>query len=148
MSQTVSKILIGAIVALAVIGFADSTFLFAKRIVGTPIPCMLGFSGCDDVAKSSYSVMLGIPLALYGMVFYLFIGALALLYADTKKVLFAKLLLGATAIGFLMSAYFIYVQGFLIKAFCVWCVISAIISTALFALGIALQRTLPTPEKE
>lgn len=148
MPSTISKVLIGAIVLLALIGFADSTFLFAKRIVGTPIPCVLGFTGCDEVAKSPHSVLFGIPLSALGTVFYLAIGIIALLYADTKKVLFAKLLLGATTMGFLMSGYFIYVQGFLIKAFCIYCVISAIISTALFALGIALHRTLPTPVKD
>lgn len=145
MPPTVSKFLIGAIIALALIGFGDSAFLLAKRIVGAPIPCILGFTGCDEVAKSEYSVLFGIPLAAYGVAFYLTIGILGLLYADTKKFLFAKLILGATALGFLMSAYFIYVQGFIIKAFCVYCVISAIISTALFALSVTMYRKLISP---
>jgi uncharacterized membrane protein len=140
MSAGISKFLISAIIALALIGFADSTFLFAKRIAGTPIPCVLGFTGCDEVAKSPYSTLFGVPLAALGVAFYLAIGILTITYADTKKILFVKLLLGATAIGFLMSAYFIYVQAFLIKAFCMYCVISAVISTALLALGITLYR--------
>lgn len=127
--------LIGSIIALSLFGFADATFLFAKRIAGAPIPCVLGFTGCDEVAKSPYSVLFGIPLSLYGMVFYLTIGALALLYADMKKLLFAKLLLGAALLGFSMSLYFLYIQGFVIKAFCIYCVISACISAVLFVLA-------------
>lgn len=142
MSKIIPTSLFVLVIVLALIGFADSTFLFAKRLSGGPIPCVLGFTGCDTVSKSPYSVLFGIPLSVYGMVFYLSIGILGVLYLDTKKVLFARLLLPATALGFLSSAYFIYVQKFLIQAFCVYCVISAIISTILFCLGILVYRKL------
>ena len=134
--------LLVVIIVLALIGFADSTFLLAKRLSGGPIPCVLGFTGCDTVSKSPYSVLFGIPLSAYGMVFYLGIGILGLLYLDTKNALFARLLLPATALGFAMSVYFIYVQKFLIKAFCVYCILSAIISTILFCLGLLVHRKL------
>lgn len=135
-------ILIGFIIAFAFIGFADSTFLLAKRLSGGPIPCVLGFTGCDEVSKSPHSVLFGIPLSAYGMVFYLAIGALGILYLDTKKYIFARLILLATTLGFLMSLYFIYVQKFLIGAFCVYCILSAIISLVLFVLGITLYKKL------
>lgn len=144
MSKSIPTLLFWIVVALALIGFADSTFLLAKRVSGGPIPCVLGFTGCDTVSKSPYSVFLGIPLATYGMVFYLAIGLLTLLYIDTKKVLFARLILPATALGFLMSAYFIYIQKFLIGAFCVYCVFSALISTILFGIGVVIHRKLKT----
>ncbi|MHB1117936.1 MAG: vitamin K epoxide reductase family protein [Minisyncoccota bacterium] len=142
MAKIIPPFLIVLVIVLALIGFADSTFLLAKRLTGGPIPCVLGFTGCDTVSKSPYSVLFGIPLSAYGMVFYLAIGILALLYLDTKKALFAHLLIPATALGFFMSAYFIYVQKFLIKAFCVYCILSAIISTVLFCLGIAIYKKL------
>lgn len=141
MANPVSKILIGLVITLALIGFADSTYLLAKRLSGTPIPCFIT-SGCDAVSKSPHSVLLGIPLAGYGVVFYLAIGILALLYADTKSVIFARLLLLATAFGFISSAYFIYVQKFLIGSFCVYCIVSALISTILFGLGISIYKKL------
>ncbi len=141
MVNPVPKILIGFVITLALIGFADSTFLLAKRMSGGPIPCFLG-TGCDIVSKSPHSVFLGIPLATYGIVFYLVIGLLALLYLDTKKAIFARLLLPATALGFIASAYFIYVQKFLIGAFCIYCIASAIISTILFGIGIIIHRKL------
>ncbi len=140
MNKVLPTSLVVLVIVLALIGFADSTFLLAKRLSGGPIPCVLGFTGCDTVSKSPYSVLFGIPLSAYGMVFYLGIGVLGLLYLDTKNALFARLLLPATALGFAMSAYFIYVQKFLIKAFCVYCILSAIISTILFCLGAIIYR--------
>ncbi|HBB43953.1 MAG TPA: hypothetical protein DCZ83_00995, partial [Candidatus Yonathbacteria bacterium] len=128
-----------AIIALALVGFTDSAFLLAKRVSGAPIPCFIT-SGCDTVSKSPYSVMFGVPLAAWGVLFYLGIGFLALLYMDTKNLLIAKLIPIATTLGFISSAYFIYVQKFLIKAFCIYCILSAIVSTILFALGIIIWR--------
>lgn len=134
-------LLIGVILGLSLLGFADSLFIFIEKTLGGPIPCFAG-TGCDTVANSPYSKLFGIPLAVYGMAYYLAVGFITLLYLDTKKVLFARLILPITGVGFLMSLYFIYVQKFLIGAFCVYCVISAIISTALFATGMASRKVL------
>lgn len=142
MNKVIPTSLVVLVVVLALIGFADSIFLLAKRLSGGPIPCVLGFTGCDTVSKSPYSVLFGIPLSAYGMVFYLGIGVLGLLYLDTKNALFARLLFPVTALGFLASVYFIYIQKYLIKAFCVYCILSAIISTILFCLGVTIYRKL------
>lgn len=129
------------IIVLALIGFTDSAFLLAKRISGAPIPCFIT-SGCDTVSKSPYSVLFGVPLSAWGVIFYLGTGFLALLYLDTKNLLVAKLIPLATTIGFLSSLYFIYVQKFKIGAFCIYCILSAIISTALFVCGIRIWQKL------
>lgn len=129
------------IIALSLIGFTDAAFLLAKRISGAPIPCFIT-SGCDTVSKSPYSVMFGVPLAAWGMLFYLGTGFLSLLYMDTKSLLVAKLIPLATLLGFLSSAYFIYIQKFKIGAFCIYCILSAIVSTILFALGAAVYKKL------
>lgn len=139
MRSLTSNIILGSIIALALIGFADSTYLLAKRISGTPIPCFIT-SGCDTVSQSPYSVLFGIPLSMWGIVFYLAIGILALLYLDTKNHLVLKLIPFATTLGFLSSLYFLYVQKFKIGAFCIYCIVSAIVATLLFALGLLIWR--------
>ena len=144
MNKVLPTPLIILVIVLALIGFADATFLLAERISGAIIPCFIT-TGCDVVSKSPYSVLFGIPLSAYGMVFYLGIGILGLLYLDTKNALFARLILLITTLDFLASAYFIYVQKFLIKAFCIYCILSAIISTILFCLGMTIYRKLTTP---
>ncbi|MEK7568853.1 MAG: vitamin K epoxide reductase family protein [Patescibacteria group bacterium] len=137
MQSRIPSWILWSIIALSLIGFTDSAFLLAKRLSGAPIPCFIT-SGCDAVSKSPHSVMFGIPLSAWGVIFYLGIGFLALLSWDTKKEIFAKLLAVATALGFLSSLYFIYVQKFLIGQFCIYCILSAVVSTVLFALGIAV----------
>lgn len=133
--------LIWSILILALIGFTDAAFLFAKRLSGGPIPCFIT-TGCDEVSKSPYSVMFGVPLSLWGVLFYLGTGFLALLYADTKNLFVGKLIPVATTLGFLSSCYFIYVQKFLIGAFCIYCLLSAFVSTILFILGMIFLKKL------
>ena len=145
MNSRLSTFLVGAILFFAFIGFADSSYLLAKRIAGGPIPCVLGFIGCDTVDKSPYSVFLGIPLSAYGVAFYLAIGILSILYLDTKRVIFARLILPIATLGFISSLYFVYLQAFIIKAFCIFCLISAGVSAVLFTLAILAYRKLSSP---
>lgn len=134
MHSKIPNWIIWTIIALSLVGFTDAAFLLAKRISGAPIPCFIT-SGCDTVSKSPHSILFGVPLSAWGVLFYLGTGFLALLYMDTKNILVAKLIPIATLFGFLSSLYFMYVQKFLIGAFCVYCILSALVSTALFLLG-------------
>lgn len=129
------NIVLWAIIALSLVGFTDAAFLLAKRLSGTPIPCFIT-SGCDTVSQSPYSVMFGVPLSAWGVLFYLGTGFLALITLTTKNILATKLIPLATTLGFLSSCYFMYVQKFLIGAFCIYCIVSAVISTILFVLGL------------
>lgn len=129
------------IVGLALVGFTDAAFLLAKRISGAPIPCFIT-TGCDTVSKSPYSVMFGVPLSAWGVLFYLGIGFLALLYMDTKNLLIAKLIPVVITLGFLSSVYFMYIQKFKIGAFCIYCILSAVVSTILFVLGLMVYQKL------
>lgn len=141
MQSQIPNIILWALIVLALIGFTDSAYLLAKRISGAPIPCFIT-SGCDTVSKSPYSVLFGVPLSAWGVIFYLGIGFLAILYIDTKNLLVAKLIPFATTLGFLSSLYFIYVQKFLIGAFCIYCILSAIVSTLLFVFGVVVYRNI------
>ena len=141
MQSRIPSYILWALVALALIGFTDSAFLLAKRVSGAPIPCFIT-SGCDTVSKSPYSILFGVPLAAWGVIFYLGIGFLTLLYVDTKSLVVAKLIPVATALGFLSSAYFVYIQKFKIGAFCVYCILSALVSTLLFVLGVTIWKKL------
>ena len=141
MQSHIPNWILWTVIALALIGFTDSAYLLAKRMSGAPIPCFIT-SGCDTVSKSPYSVLFGVPLSAWGMLFYLGIGFLALLYMDTKNLLIGKLITVATTLGFFSSAYFIYIQKFKIGAFCIYCILSAVVSTILFAFGIIIWRKL------
>lgn len=141
MQSRIPNWLPGTIVAVSLVGFSDCVYLLAKRVAGGPIPCFIT-TGCDTVSNSAYSVLFGIPLVAWGILFYLTVGFLTLLYWDTKKEIFLRLVSAATVIGFIMSTYFVFLQAFVIKAFCVYCLGSAATSTTLFVLGMIILRKL------
>ncbi|HSR89131.1 MAG TPA: vitamin K epoxide reductase family protein [Candidatus Udaeobacter sp.] len=115
-------------------GFIDATYLAAKHFLGTPIPCSI-LKGCEQVTTSQYSSLFGIPVALLGSIYYLTILVLAAIYFDSRKPAVLKLLACLTPFGFLASLWFVYLQIFIIKAICLYCMTSAATSTLLFIIG-------------
>lgn len=122
---------------VSLLGFADATYLTVKHYTGSTIPCTITH-GCDVVTNSVYSEILGVPVALLGSAFYIVTFALVFFAMDQRSM---KLLRAAglfTLVGFLSSLWFLFAQAFLIKAFCQWCLGSALTSTILFVLGFIL----------
>lgn len=126
-------------VLLSFIGLADATFLYAKRVSGTPLVCDI-LEGCNIVANSPHSVLFGIPLSLLGAIFFGgMVCATALLfssYSNRTRLFF----FGWSCVGILFSLYFLYVQAFLIGAWCVYCLVSAGTTFGLFFVAFALWR--------
>lgn len=144
----ISNFFISAILLVSFLGFADASYLSIKYFVGTPLPCSV-LKGCEEVTTSHYSKIIGIPVALLGSFYYLTIFALVFSYlikslsfdkSDkvdsemSKKTLmiFARL----TVVGLAASLWFVYLQLFVIKAICLYCMFSASTSVTLFVFGI------------
>jgi uncharacterized membrane protein len=136
-----------AIMALALIGLADTGYLTAHKLFGTPLKCGVS-SGCETVANSVYSSVFGVPLSLIGMLFYItmFFGALVYREFGLTKILKAVSYLSIVSI--LTSAWLVSAQLFIIHAVCIYCMVSAVISLILVNLGIHVLLTLrkPTPQ--
>lgn len=126
-------IVIGILI-IAFIGFFDAVYLTTNHYSGTVAPCFIT-GGCDQVTTSSYSKILGIPVALLGALYYLSVLFLGMLYAQKRNFLTFKLLHFLTYFGFAFSLWFIYVQAEIIGAWCVYCLLSAATSTLLFILS-------------
>ena len=127
-----------AFIAVSFAGFLDAAFLTLEHFLNRIPPC--GFNGCEVVTASAYSAIFGVPVALLGAIYYflMFVGAI---FAWQKGSDYYFRLLGrATWIGFLTSLWFIYVQLFVINAFCIYCIFSALTSTTLFILGMDWRR--------
>lgn len=127
--------ILAAFLCISAIGFADAVYLTITFLTNSPIACGR-FGGCDAVAGSGYATIFGAPVAMLGAMYYLLVLVLSLLYLDTKKMLFLTLAALLTPIGFLASIYFVSLQLFVINAICVYCMVSAGTSTALFLIGI------------
>lgn len=120
-------------------GFADATYLTTQHYLGLPVACSI-LEGCEQVTTSPYSLIFGIPVALLGSIFYLTILILSVIYLDSKKIKFLNLITKITPFGFLASLYFVYLQIFVIKAICLWCMGSAITTTLLFIFSLVFLR--------
>ncbi|MBI3887756.1 vitamin K epoxide reductase family protein [Candidatus Microgenomates bacterium] len=112
-------------------GIWDTVYLtyehFANIIPPCPAHSVLGsFVDCGRVLQSSYATILGFPVALIGLGYYIFL----LVILRFKP----KLMLLITPMALLASLYFLYLQLFVIKAICIYCTFSGLINLVLFIL--------------
>jgi len=128
--------LLSLLLLLTFLGLADAWYLAQAALDGTALACSIqgleSLDGCNQVAQSAYSQFLGLPLALYGVGFYaaLFVIA-AMLFVVPKRALYrAAIVLGS--IGLILSAYFVFLQVFVIKALCIYCLASMLIALLIF----------------
>ncbi|MCS7173915.1 MAG: vitamin K epoxide reductase family protein [Armatimonadetes bacterium] len=117
---------------LAAAGFLLSGYLwFATGGVELPL-CPAG-GGCQVVQSSPYAYLFGVPLPVYGLVYY---GTLLVLSGwGTDPALRWQLARLVSAAGSAASVVFLGVQRFVLQTFCPLCVLSALLSFALFGLS-------------
>ncbi len=132
--------LIVLVLILSFLGVADSWYLYQSAITDTALSCDLGsgFDGCNIVAQSPYSRLFDIPLGLYGVGFFALTFVLAASLSVVSSRRLYQALLGVSAFGVFASAVFMYIQFVLIKALCIYCILSAGIAVLLFVLSLAL----------
>ena len=123
--------------AVSFLGFIDASYLTAKHYMGTALTCAL-FEGCDVVTTSKYSEVLGVPVSLVGSVYYLSVFIFVAYYLDSQKLRSLALAAYASMAGFAASLGFIYIQVFVLKALCIYCLFSALTSTLLFIAGVSM----------
>lgn len=142
MQQTVNPFLNRAVFVFSLLGLMVAGYLWYMHANPADIPCG-GSHGCETVANSPYArfpVGWGLPVAAYGALGYLAITALAFTrtlpsLAVRDKKLLGFILLGA-AFGVVASLYLTYLEFFVIRAICRWCVGSQFI--ILIVAGLAL----------
>jgi uncharacterized membrane protein len=128
-----------AFLVIALIGFADSTFLAFEHYKGVTPPCSI-VEGCEEVTTSKYSAIGPVPIALLGSLYYLAILVLTTAYLDSRKEILIRLAAYLAFSGFAVSLILIYLQLFVIHAICLYCMGSATTSTILAGLGIKIIR--------
>ena len=127
---------------LAFIGVFVSTYLTLYKFgyIGS-LQCAVG--SCETVNTSRWATFFGLPVAAWGLGFY--VSALALVvvgiqerYADSRALSLA--LVALTGWGVLFSGWLTYLELFVIDAICIWCVTSAVIVLVMFAVSVAEYR--------
>ena len=129
-------ILYAAVAIVSVVGLADATYLTVQALTGETLSCG-GSPDCFRVLGSSYAKIGGIPVAMLGALAYFsaftFATFAAFGYARASK--FLALMVGMM---FLSTLWLLYVQAFLLHAYCRYCLFSAAITFLIAGLLIAV----------
>ncbi len=124
-------------ILLAILGAVDSAYLLWLKLSGQVAACQ-GIGDCEAVNSSRYAEMGGIPVALFGLLAYLLI--LLLFSMELKFPEWQDGLLLATfgiaLAGTLYSFYLTYLEIFVLKAICPFCVVSAVIIIVILMISI------------
>ncbi len=128
----------GAVALLSLLGLADAIYLTIEHVTGQSVRCTI-IAGCSEVLSSSYAVVAGIPLAAIGAAAYFGVFSLATLAAFGYRVA-GTLLTPLIVAMFLVSLWLIYLQAFVIRAFCQFCLISAAVTTCLLIVMVIVRR--------
>jgi uncharacterized membrane protein len=112
---------------LSAIGMSETAYLIRKWIAAEQPLCPFG-EQCTVVLTSKYNKLFIIPNDVLGLLFYTFICLVAaLLVIGVGPLLFWKRIFQlAVAVGMLLSLYFTYLQWRVIRAWCFWCLMSAL----------------------
>jgi len=121
-SNVIAKLpLLAAVVAL--VGLADSIYLTIHHYTGEKVPCSV-VAGCEQVLTSSYAEIAGVPLAIFGATAYFTAFSLAILAAYGNRLTWT--LFGVQVVVMAaFTAWLVYLQAFVIEAFCQFCLVSA-----------------------
>jgi uncharacterized membrane protein len=133
-----NKTILIILLILALLGLATSIYLTSLHYKNVDSICDFNqkFS-CTDVSRSAYSLIFNIPVAIYGIVAYLFFALVPLLFLTKfsfKKiskylcyVLVARLYFYVSLFGFFFSLYLTYIELNTIHVICPLCLLSQII---------------------
>jgi uncharacterized membrane protein len=136
------------VAALALAGIFISLYLtlYKLGVIGE-LSCSIG--SCETVNTSQWSRFLGLPVAAWGLLFYLDVFVIAVVGTMPRfefEPVISYVLVAEAAVGVLFSAWLTYLELGVIHAICIWCVTSACIVTLILLTSIAdLKGVRPSP---
>lgn len=132
------KIIYSVAALASLIGLADAIYLTVEHLSGRSVQCTV-IAGCSKVLASSYATVGDLPLAALGAFAYFTTFSLATLsafgYTRTRT-----LLAVVVTLMFATTLWLVYLQAFVIRAFCEFCLLSAATTTTLMILVILARR--------
>ena len=130
-NHAIAKLPLSAAV-VALIGLADAIYLTIHHYTGEKVPCSI-VEGCEQVLTSSYAEISGVPLAIFGAAAYFTAFSLAILTAFGNRRMWT--LFGVqVSLMLVFTIWLVYLQAFVIEAFCQFCLLSAATTLVLFII--------------
>ena len=136
-SQTIGFYTFIAFAAIG--GFGVAIYIYRTKKQRKELICPIG-SDCNAVINSRYSKFLGVSLEYWGMFYYalIFLSYIILIFAPhLVPEIFLSILIMFTSGAFLFSLYLLFAQAFLLKQWCIWCLLSATLSIIIFIISLA-----------
>lgn len=112
---------VAAVIALA--GLADATYLMVQFLTGETVVCG-GSADCFRVLGSAYARVGGIPIAAFGVLAYFSVFSFAT-FATFGYSRAGKFLALTVWAMFAVTLWLLFVQAFVLHAFCRYCLFSA-----------------------
>ncbi len=125
--------ILSLLIVFLIIGIIISSFLIYKRATKKQLICPINDS-CNKVLESRYSHIFYIKNDAIGLLFYLFFLFLLLyfLFYSNNSSIILTIIKIISGIAVLFSAFLTYIQSKIIKAYCFYCLSSALINLFIF----------------
>ncbi len=143
--MTLHRRLMVVVAVIALAGVAVSSFSLYHHFSRSKTSfCDIGESfNCDLVNRSVYSTVLGVPVALIGILGYLLILGLATVYRENAETPAILVIVSAGGLGF--ALYLTYIEAYVLRAWCILCLTSLtlIFSSAVLSAVLVASSRLP-----
>jgi uncharacterized membrane protein len=117
-----------AVVVVAGAGAAVAGYLTYVHYRPDALICT-GSGGCETVQESEYATLVGVPVALLGLLAYA--AVIVLTVVDSRRARVATAVIAVSGLAF--ALYLVALQAFVIDAWCVWCLVNDVIVLPLLA---------------
>jgi uncharacterized membrane protein len=128
----------GLAMMVCLVGLGDAIYLTVHHLTGQSVRCAIS-GGCSVVLSSPYAIFAGIPIAAIGALAYFIAFSLATLAAFGYKRAQDWLIL-IVAPMFVSTLWLLYLQTFILRAYCDFCMLSAAMTITLTILAIVARR--------
>jgi len=128
-------------ISAALMGLADALYLTTSHYQGKAVVCSI-VEGCSVVLSSPWASFFGLPVSLIGAVYYGVILLLIVWYLSNRSAAFLQILLAISTVGFIASLGFLYLQIFVLTAFCEFCLLS-LVTTTIIWISVLVQTYRP-----
>ena len=117
-------------------GLIDAIYLTVQHLTGQNVECIASV-GCETVLASHYATIARVPLAAIGATAYFAVFSLATL-AAFRQAHAREFFLVLVASMFGVTCWLLYIQAFILHAFCDYCLLSAGLVGVLTMIAIAI----------
>ena len=114
--------------AISLIGIVISIYLTLEHFTPIPLYCPeASMINCQAVTTSSYSTLFGLPIAFFGIFYFLLIFIFKLVKMELSVFLLSIL-------GIFTAFFLFYVESNILHKFCIWCSVLHLILLTIFLI--------------